>query len=230
MFPPRQRQRPNAPIIVDSDNETEDAFEQNGQNLLTDEEFEVPPTLPQRISPNQEDYLDRVEREVREREADEFAEQSLTPGYMRTLRDLFNQIDEWLSIGGGIAPFPEHFKRFVRHNWCVRLLPIEERIRISKLRLRFDLLIIEEKARKEAAFWESVEQNETNVRDLSPLCTICRFDLRNESFAVHRLDRCGHMFHKRCIERHLENNLNPKCPNCNAALFGPGARVVFNFQ
>lgn len=168
--------------------------------------------------------------ECKERKDIEFQRQEdLVPGYMRTLRDLFDEIDGWLAVGGGIVPIPNDFRRFARQNWCVRMLPIEERVRISKLRLRLDMIILDEKARKEAEFWDHVEQIEPNARSSMPLCSICQFDLRNDAFNVNRLT-CFHMFHERCITRHLENNTNPMCPNCNTPITNAGERTRFNFQ
>lgn len=227
LFPPAQRRRM---IVIDSDDDddTQDAFV-NGQNLFADEGFVAPPSPPANVSPIQEDYLTRVEREIRDRWDDEFATQMLSPGYMRTLRDMFERIDEWLGIGGGVAPFPISFKRFMRHNWCFRKLPRSERIRINNLRLRHDMILEDEDARKEAAFWEEVERNEPNARNLLPACSICRFDLRNESFTIQKLN-CGHMFHTRCIERHLDGNRHPRCPNCNEPTINAGERVHLNYQ
>lgn len=195
--------------------------------MFTDEDFKQPSA---RVSPNELDYLDRVEAEIREREDNEFFEQALTPGYMRTLRDLFEEIDEWLELGGGVASVPDSFKRFVRHPWCCRKLPREERIRISKLRLQFDMLLQEEDDRKEAKFWEEVEANEPNARTLMPSCSICQFDLWNESFSIVRLS-CGHTFHKRCLDTHFnpENN-NWRCPNCNMNVNDAGERAHLKYQ
>lgn len=213
---------------MDSDDDTQDVFP-DAQDLFTDEEWDIPATPPHTPPIITEDYLDRVKRECNEREADEFERQKLIPGYMRTLHDLFDEIDEWLSIEGGIPPFPHEFRRFARHNWCIRLLPIKERVRISKLRLKLDIIILEEQARQEAAFWEQVEQNEPNARVSIPLCSICQFDLRNESFDVNRLS-CTHMFHERCITTHFESNVNPMCPNCNTPMVNAGERTRFNYQ
>lgn len=232
LFAPSQNRR-QRPISLDSDDSTQDIPEyhvHNAQIFFGDDEFNAPQSPPAQLTPPEEEegYLVNVEREIRERESNEFSEQSLTPGYMRSLREMIGDIDAWLDNEGGIAPFPERFKRFARHFWCVRLLSIDERIRISKLRLRFDLLI-QEKAREEAAFWEAVEQNEANALTLNPSCTICRFDIRNESFVANRLS-CGHTFHDRCINRHLLDNQNPRCPNCMTQLLGAGERLHFNFQ
>lgn len=145
------------------------------------------------------------------------------------LRDMFDEIDEWLAVNGGEEPIPQGFKRFARHSWCVRLLSRKERIRVSKLRYRIDMIMEEADATKETEFWETVERNDENARTLIPSCLICTFDLRNESFVVNRLS-CGHMFHQRCIDRHLVDNNNPRCPNCNTNIDNAGGRVHFNYQ
>lgn len=222
--------RSREPIILDSDDETQDVFP-NGQDLFADEDFDAPSSPPPgQVSPlNNVNYLDRVERECRERENYEHETQLLSPGYLNMFRNMFEEIDGWLSVDGGQNPLPMGFKRFARHNWTVRLLPIEERFRISKLRYRIDQLIIEENARIDYNFWERVERAEANVYQLNPLCSICRFDLRNEEFTIRRLE-CGHMFHCRCINRHLTNNNNPRCPNCNENVSGAGEHVQMNYN
>lgn len=229
-------QRPRLIVLDTEDDETQDVPFRDGPDLFADESFEAPttPPLPVNVIPlgQDEDYITHVEREIRQREDAEHAEQQLAIGYMRNLRDMFEEIDEWLNNNGGVAPFPHHFKRFMRHNWCLRLLKRKERIRINKLRYRYDMILEDEDERAETAFWDEVELNEPNTRTLNPACTICRFDLRNESFVVDRLT-CGHMFHQRCLNRHLDDdeNTNPRCPNCNTAVI-PGARerVHFNYQ
>lgn len=222
MFPPSQR--PRLINLDTDDDDTQDVPIQNGQDLLAGVNLDVPPTPPGRVSPI--DYLVRVESEIQQREDDEFEKQLMTPGYMRNLRDMHDDIDEWLGIDGGVAPFPETFKRFIRHNWCMRKLPRSERIRISKLRLRRDMILMDE----EAAFWKEAERNELNVQTLNPICAICRFDLRNESFTIKSLS-CGHTFHTRCIDRHLDaENINKRCPNCNFVPNGTGERTYLTYQ
>lgn len=211
---------------TEDDDETQDVpF--NAQNLIADESFETPPSPPAQVSP-EIDYLDRVEQECRDRECNENDTQKLSPGYLAMLNNMCGKIDDWLE-GGGVAPAPADVKRFARHNWCVRLLSRKQRIRISKLRLRLDMILEEEDARKEEIFWNSVENVEPNARTLIPLCLICRNDLRNEMFTVNRLN-CGHMFHTICIVRHLDDNNNPMCPNCNTAIANAGERTHFNYE
>lgn len=73
LFPPAQRQR-RGPILLDSDEETQEVPFENGQRFfLSDEEFEPPQSPPVNVSPinNGLDYLDRIEEECRNREQKE---------------------------------------------------------------------------------------------------------------------------------------------------------------
>lgn len=227
--PPPLARRASLFILDTDDDETQDVPFQNGQDLIALENFDAPPSPQPNVSPNQIDYLDRIERETNTRWDEEYFEQMLSPGYIRALKDMYEEIDEWLDIDGGVAPFPASFKRFMQHNWCLRKSTRKDRIRVNKLRLRYDMILNEEDARLEALFWEDVVRNEANARNLIPGCSICQHDLRNESFSVQRLN-CGHMYHTRCIERHLEDNNNPRCPNCNIHTNNIGGRVHFNYQ
>lgn len=228
LFEPAQQRR-RLIVIPDTDDETQDVPLQNGQDLLAYENFDAQPTPPRNVSPVQVDYFVRVESEMKQRWDDEYIEQMLSPGYMRVLRNMFEEIDDWLENNGGVEPFPQNFERFMRHNWCLRKLSRMERIRINKLRLKYDMISEEKDARAETVFWGQVDRNEPNARRLIPGCSICQHDLRNESFTVQKL-RCGHMFHTRCIERHLDDNDNPRCPNCNVYTNNIGERVHFSYQ
>lgn len=74
-----------------------------------------------------------------------------------------------------------------------------------------------------------VEANEFRVNEMCPLCSICRFDLRNQSFHVHTLD-CGHLFHEKCTQTNLRGNSRQRCPNCNSRQYwNAGQRAHFMY-
>lgn len=170
--------------------------------------------------------MSKIIAEIRQREAHEHETQLLSQGYQSMLRGMWNDIDDWLDAGGS-EPVPVDFKRFPRHNWYVRSLPRNQRIRISKLRLRLDQTLNEETVRQHAVFREAVERAEINTRNSSPFCCVCRFGQRNKEITVNKLI-CGHMFHTRCVTRHLKDNINPMFPNCNAPVANSGERVHFS--
>lgn len=173
-------------------------------------------------------FMDRFAADVRDRERREFEYQNSLHAYMRYLRGMFDTIDRWMADENRGRPFP-YFIEFAHHNWMYHLLPWREQNRIN--RLRTILSEIEDRARQEeeTRFFEEADGNEEAAHRSHPMCSICLYDLRNASF-VAVVMMCGHMFHRRCINRHLQT-VNTNCPICGSfQMMADGVRVFMSFN
>lgn len=168
-------------------------------------------------------------KEVQRREKDEAKLQEKSLFYTSHLIAMADNIDDWLQSGGIDEP-PSEAYEFANHHWCYRFMNLRARNRLTRLRMALELYEQDHPDNSNARYWQNIEINEMEAKRKNPICPICRYDIRNDSFEPIVLP-CMHVVHQSCLRRQMERFHNNRCSICQRQCeLNDVQRVIFPYE
>lgn len=153
-----------------------------------------------------------------------------TFAYERYLKSNDQLIDWYLDGETEIDAEPtEDMIRYAEYNWKYSEMSSTDRVRLNRIRYFVETFLAEKKQSDKDKFWSLADKMDEVAAKKTPICPICRFDLRNDFHVIQKLcaPKCGHVYHKHCLKRSALKYAVDKCCVCNTKIINGSARRVY---